>query len=50
MLQARATQLADRGSNPDLSSIETGPQPPGSETAGSATGCEKAHVHFTKLC
>ena len=28
ILYSRATQLADRGPNPDLSSVETGPQAP----------------------
>ena len=47
---SRATQLADRGPNPDFSSIDTGPQAPGLETACAATGCEKTFFRFTQLC
>ena len=50
ILYNRATQMADRGPYPDLSSVETGPQAPGCVTVSAVTDCEKAHAPFTKLC
>ena len=50
MVYSRATQLVDHGPISDLSSVETGPEAPGCVTAGAATGREKNHVPFTKLC
>ena len=50
ILYSSFTQLSDRGSSSDLSSIKTEPQAPAWVIVCAATDCEKAHTHLTKLC